>query len=183
MFDWMGEKNKTKKTKQKRVKFEWNDARYDLGLSGFPGGSNGVCRDGREVCWIVPALLPTHLHFMLHVELTTFPFFPFSFFLSFFFLPSASSRMMWKAYSLGLLCRRALGFHFTDGSFNSNEQLPSVCQSTLRRMQDVPFIPSVCPFSLQGKRKKRKKKEKKKKKENLGGLVQCAIKNPQYAAK
>ena len=157
--------NGWKKNKTKQNKKEWNLSEMTLVMiwdylgslvdqmasAGTAGRSAGLCLLCSQHICISCCTLSWQLSLFL----------PFSFF--FFFLPSASSRMMWKAYSLGLLCRRALGFHFTDGSFNSNEQLPSVCQSTLRRMQDVPFIPSVCPFSLQGKKKKRKKKKKKKK--------------------
>lgn len=58
MFDPESVNKKKKKKGKKRVRFERNDARDDFGLFRVPGGSNGVCRDGREVCWIVTALLP-----------------------------------------------------------------------------------------------------------------------------
>lgn len=101
-----------------------------------------------------------NLHFMLHVELTTFLFF-------FFFSPPLHHVWCEKPTVWACCADEHSNSIFTDGSFNSKSHCDECRMSHLYRV----FV----RFHCSGKTKKNKRK--------LGGLVQCAIRNPQYTAK
>lgn len=97
----------------------------DLGLFWVPGGSNGVRRDMKEVCWNVAAVLPIKLHLMLHVELPTF----------------VGHQSTLETQFWGLLCRSGSSLFYCQ-RFWSKRALPPFfffcsLSFTLRRTQDV----------------------------------------------